>query len=526
MTRSFFGTLALVVFASAAAFGQDAERPAAKSSKMTTQELADWIDARFAKEYEAAGVKPADTVDDARFLRRIFLDLQGRVPTVAQIRDFEGADGSFKRQDYVDRLLNDERRPDRFAQRSADHLARVWRRMMVPASAPNAGLATQLDPWLSRQFSLNTPYDQVARKLMLVAPQQPQPGLGGFAAPAPANNDPDAAAGVFQQSIGATPENLTSAYVRVFLGVRINCAQCHDHPLADWKRSDFWGIAAFLGGSTSIKPQTEEITYTAKLLWSQEPVTTIPGAKAPREFLADWMVSPTNPNFAATAVNRFWQYLCGRGLTASVDDLDQVSPQERKILDELAKLFVESGYDVRWLVTGICKSKVYQQAVGSDADSTESFVHRPLKTLLPEQVFDSLEQALGLPIARVDQGPRYNGEREQFVARMNEAAAETPADYKGGIPQALMLMNGKLTADATSLENSRTLRAVVEAPFLGNEERLETLYLAALSRVPRAEEAEFLLKHVDSKASEEERKEAFAQIFWGILNSPEFVLSR
>ncbi len=141
---------------------------------MTTKELADWIDARFAEEYNAAGVKPASAVDDATFLRRVFLDLQGRIPTVAQIRDFLADDGSFKRQDYVDRLLNDERQPERFAQRSADHLARVWRRMMIPASGPGAAMAPQLDPWLARQFAANTPYDQFARKLLLVRPRQPQ----------------------------------------------------------------------------------------------------------------------------------------------------------------------------------------------------------------------------------------------------------------------------------------------------------------------------------------------------------------
>jgi hypothetical protein len=160
------------------------------------------------------------------------------------------------------------------------------------------------------------------------------------------------------------------------------------------------------------------------------------------------------------------------------------------------------------------------------AAEADTFRHRPLKTLIPEQVFDSLEQSLGLPVARADNGPRFNGDREQFVARLNEAAAEAPADYKGGIPQALMLMNGKLTADATSLENSRTLRAVVEAPFLQNEDRLETLYLAALSRKPHKEELDVLMKHVESKSSDEERKQAFAEIFWGLLNSPEFVLSR
>jgi hypothetical protein len=536
MTRSFTLVVAAVFLAGGLLVGQEPQSaPAVRKPTMTSQELADWIDARFAKEYAAAGVKSADLVDDASFLRRIFLDLQGRIPTVAQIRDFTAAESSFKRQDFVDRLLNDERRPDRFAQRSADHLARVWRRMMIPASAVNAGMATQIDPWLSRQFSANTPYDQFARKLLLVTPQPPMRGLTAVPAPTtPA--DPDAAAAIFQQAVGGTPENLAGAYVRVFLGVKLHCAQCHDHPLADWKRSDFWGIAALMGGgdkqaqataAPTIKPQTEELVFTAKLLWTEEPLKEIPANKSPREYLADWMVSPQNPNFAATAVNRVWQYLCGRGLAGSVDDLDRVTAEERKILDELAKLFVESGYDVRWLITGICKSNVYQQQVVKDAPADEAgFVHRPLKTLLPEQVFDSLEQALALPVAKVDKGPRWSGEREQFVARMNESAPDSPADYKGGIPQALMLMNGKLTADATSLENSRTLRAVVEAPFFRNEEKLATLYLAALSRTPRQDEMDYLLKYVAGKSSEEERKEAFAEIFWGILNSPEFVLSR
>jgi hypothetical protein len=503
------------------------------SRELTTQELADWIDQRFAAEYEKAGVAPVAVVDDATFLRRAFLDLQGRVPTVAQVRDFLQDEGSFKRQDYVDRLLTNNRQPDRFAQRSAEHLARVWRRMMVPGSSPNAAMAPQLDPWLAEQFGDNIPYNEIARKLLLAPAAQPMIVNGQ---PVPSSN-PDAAAAVFQQAVGAQPENLASAYVRVFLGVRIHCAQCHDHPMADWKQTDFWGIAALVaGGATkldsnapapTIKPVTEDVTYTAKLLWSDDPIQEIPADTSAAQLLADWIVSPENPNFAATAVNRTWQYLCGRGLVGSVEDLDRVTTEERRILDDLAQLFIQSGYDLHWLITGICKSRVYQQSViASPAEGGEGFVHRPLKALMPEQVFDSLEQALSLPVAKIDNGPRYNGEREQFVARMNESASEAPADFKGGIPQALMLMNGKLTADATSLDNSRTLRAVVEAPFLSNDAKIETLYLAALTRKPRPDEMEFFRKYLESKETDEARKQGYAEIFWGLLNSPEFVLSR
>ena len=141
-------------------------------------------------------------------------------------------------------------------------------------------------------------------------------------------------------------------------------------------------------------------------------------------------------------------------------------------------------------------------------------------------MFDSLEEALHLPIAVVDKGPRFTGERAQFVSRLNESAPESPTDFKAGIPQALMLMNGKLTADATSLDTSRTLRAVVEAPFLGAQQKLEALYLAALTRKPTEEESTFLLEHIQGQKSAAEQKQAYAEIMWGLLNSPEFVLSR
>lgn len=538
MARRSLIAVAVVVGLATSGWAQDESRHPHSDreapGRITSQQLAEWIDARFAQQYQEMGVETAPAVDDATFLRRLYLDLQGRIPTVAQVRDFAADQNSLKRQNYVERLINSQERPDRFAERTSESLSRVWRRMMVPASAPGAGLAVQLEPWLAKQFAANTPYDQFARKLVLVSLPAPMPGVVPQGQP---NDNPDAAAAVFQQAVGLMPENLASAYVRVFLGMRLNCAQCHDHPFADWKRGDFWGVAALLSGDNSkpaeaqpaptiVADSTLGLTYRAKLLWSIEPLEGIPAGKSPREVLADWMTSPTNPNFAATAVNRLWQYLCGRGLAGSVDDLDRVSAGERRVLDELAKLFVESGYDMRWLTTGICQSRTYQQTYLPDAAEEDSFTHRPLKTLLPEQVFDSLEQALGLPVAKADNGPRFNGQRAQFVARMNESATETPIDYKGGIPQALMLMNGKLTAEATNLDSSRTLRAVVEAPFLSEEAKIETLYLAALTRRPSEDEMIYLLNHVRQQPGEQEQKKAYAQILWGLINSPEFVLSR
>lgn len=517
------------LLATSMALAQQAPVP----SRLTTQDLADWIDKRFAEELMKIQRQPVAIVDDATFLRRASLDLLGRIPSVAELRDFIADAGSFKRQDAVEKLLNDERRPHRYSQRSAENLGRVWRRMMVPVGSPGGAAAPQLEPWLAKQFESNTPYDQFARKLLLVTPANSN--LRGAVSAPTLPADPDAAAAIFQQAVGGMPENLTTAYVRVFLGVRIGCAQCHDHPFADWKRRDFWGVAALftplVAGESALpppmlRPENAPEAYTARLLWSSEPLQEIPAGKSPRQVLADWLTAADNPNFAATAVNRVWQYLCGRGLAGAVDDLDQVAPEERKLLDDLARLFVDSGYDMRWLITGICKSRIYQEVVSSDEDQPSALAGRPLKSLLPEQVFDSLEQALHLPIAAVDKGPRFNGERAQFVSRMNESAPESPTDFKAGIPQALMLMNGKLTTDATSLQASRTLRAVVEAPFLSLEERLDTLCLASLSRTAKPSERAFLLTLVNGEPNDEQRKQVFAEIYWGLLNSPEFVLSR
>jgi hypothetical protein len=527
MRRRLLITVLALLMTGLQALAADGERP----RKLTTQELAKWIDDRIEAEYARANAATPVLADDATFLRRVFLDLQGHIPSVAQSRDFLADDSSFKRPDYVDRLLNDHSRQNRFDAHSADNLARIWRRMMVPASSPGAAMAAQIDPWLAKQFSENVPYDEVAKRLLMAKPPQPpQPGTNR---PAP-NPDIDALAGVFQQAVGPTPENLTGAFVRVFLGVRLNCAQCHDHPFTEWKQRDFWGLAAFFqanarpsGESLSITPMGDgQLTYAAKLLWTDQPLKELPAEKMPRQVVAEWIVSPYNPNFAATAVNRFWQHLCGQGLAGSVDELDRVTPAERRLLNDLAELFIDANYDMRWLIAGICKSKVYQQAAAAESDANGGLVRRPLKALLAEQIFDSLEVALGLPVGKADHGPRFSGERQQFVSRMNEAAPEAPADYHAGIPQALTLMNGKLTADATSLDSSRTLRAVIEAPFLSPQEKIETLYLAVLSRRPRPTESSFLLGHLERQTAIESQSHAYAEIMWGLLNSPEFVLSK
>jgi hypothetical protein len=499
--------------------------------RLTTEELAQWIDERFVSAWQDVKIDPPAVIDDATFLKRTYLDLTGSIPSVSQARDFLEYTGEHRRGTLVDRLLNDPRRPEKYVERTAAHWATLWRRMMVPGNSPEAQMAVGLEPWLKEQFTANVPYDELARKLVTAkndgqAVMVVNPRLGVR------SGGPT----LFFQVTGGKPETSASSVSRVFLGVRIGCAECHDHPFADWKQKDFWGMAAFFSGIKNgavddspvarIRPENSTIEYTAAFLGGEQ--AKIAKGKTPREALADWMVSPNNPQFAATAVNRVWQSLIGRGMTESVDDLDKASPAERRILNDLAKLFVESGFDLRWLIAGICNSQLYQRECVAleETDAEPPPGLRPIKTLSPEQVFNSLEQALSLPVARADGSARFNGLRDQLISRMNEAASNNPDEFRAGIPQALLLMNGRLTTEATDLDQSRTLRGVLDAPFLDTEAKLTTLYLATLSRHPRPEEKQFLLEHIRKQPNGDKQKQAYAEIFWGLLNSPEFVLEK
>ncbi|MCO8122437.1 DUF1549 and DUF1553 domain-containing protein [Stieleria sp. TO1_6] len=477
-------------------------------------ELSRWIDQRGRQVWG----DPPSACDDLTFVRRVYLDLVGRVPSVAEIRDFQKL-GDDRRELLVGELVFGEGpRRETYTRLSAASLARHWRRVLLPPGTVTLGPAQTLETWLTEQFKQGVPYDEMMRGLAQI--QSPQ------------------SAGNYFQLLGGTPENYAGNLSRVMLGVRIDCAQCHDHPFTDWKQSDFWGLAAFysdlpgtIANPDASKPtgksgeiRYEGTTYAAKFLWQED---ALPDAsRTPRVRLARWMTSPENPNFSATAVNRFWQLLVGHGLYWDVENLDLATSDERAFLDELGDRFAEDGFNVQQLIAAICKSDWYAAQSMQTNDDNPSF-QRELKVISPEQVFDSLEQSLHLPISRIDpSAPRWTGARTQMVNRLGEAVGATPEDYASGIPQALMMMNGKVTADAIDLDRSRLLRAVVESPFFDENTRIETLYLAVLTRQPTETEMELLTKYLDEKPNAITRRQAFGEILWALLNSPEFVLCR
>jgi hypothetical protein len=471
--------------------------------KESPAELAAWIDARLEASWRTKGLPPREMASDEVFLRRAYLELTGTIPSVAEAHDFLDSTSASKREQLVRSLLDDKR--------FAEHYARLWSRTLAPAGNTRG----PLEAWLRTEFRKNTPLNQMARAILTATGDANTPGPAGF-----------------YFAVGNSPERIAEAVGRGLLGVRLGCAQCHNHPLAAWTREDFWGLAAFFAGSgttpgrvidgsaTKITPTDSTKEYEAKFL--EGPAPKFSAERSPRAVLSDWLATAENRYFAANIVNRVWQDLCGTGLVSTIDDLDTLGVEERKeILDELAAKFADSGFNLRWLIEGICLSKAYQRA--SLANVPPGSAQRPVRTLSPDQVFAALDQALGLKKGR-GLSPRYTPEGQTLKARLEESRGSTPPDFKAGIPQALLLMNGSIVTQATTLEDSMTLRAVVDAPFLKDTEKLDTLFLAAYSRLPRAAERERFLKVVRAKPEAEAQRQAYANIFWALLNSPEFVL--
>jgi len=339
----------------------------------------------------------------------------------------------------------------------------------------------------------------------------------------------------------AKPENLAAGTARIFMGIRLECAQCHNHPFDQWKREEFWSLAAFFAGVSKqgkddafgaireiadrrelVIPDTSKIVKAAFL----DGKKLQPGRRASgRDMLADWLIAPDNPYFAPAAANRVWARFFGTGIVDPVDDLRTDNPPSHpELLDLLAREFRSHGYDMKFLIRAITAMKAYglTSAVGrAETFPPNLFAAMPVRTLSPGQLFETLAQATGFR----EQGVRgmYDeaASRERFVELFTNRD-EKPTEGETTILQALALMNGPLMANVTSLDRSDTLAAVAEAPYLDTAGRIETLYLAALSRRPRSDELLRLVPYVERGGSTADRSKALSDVFWALLNSPEF----
>ncbi len=478
-------------------------------AKLSEPELARKVDALLAERWKDTKVVPASRTDDATFIRRAFLDLAGRIPSILEIRDFLDDDRPDKRRIWVDDLLRGLRRDNR-SDTYSDHFAAVWGSLMVPVGSEEQGAGNSIafQGWMRNQLREKVGYNEIVRRILV--------------------NEGGGEVQSFYQANENKPENLAAAASRLFLGVKLECAQCHDDRSGgQWTREQFWELAVFFSQGTALDIPGAKRRVEARFLDGTAPDLT--KLRNPRETLAKWMTSAENPYFASTAANRVWAYLFGIGIIDPVDERgDQHPPSHPELLDELATQFVLHDFDLKYLLRALIMTEAYQRVSLSTHPTQEDprlFARMQVRGLSAAQLFDSLAEATEYRTERNPPNPyvdpsRRQSPRDDFVNRFT--SRDRPTEATTSILQALHLMNGPFMARSTSLEHNRTLATVAEASKIDTARRLETLFLVALSRKPTEAELARLKPYIDRGGPTGSRKKALADVFWALLNTAEF----
>lgn len=459
-------------------------------------ELSARINNRISQRWHSAAVKPAARADDAEFLRRVSLDLTGQIPSAGEVVAFERAAAPDKRA----RLIDDYT--------AGAGWARHWSNVLVADWTPQASdsVREHLRLWTEGCLRERLGYDAIVRQMLT-------------ASPAPvAGEHQDAAARGFLIANDAKPENLAASVARQFLGLNLDCAQCHNHPFARWSQDEFWRFAAFFSNRSALAAVTIAIPDTPRNVSARFPNGETPEFDAeasPRDTLATWLTDGANPYFARNTVNRVWAYLMGAGLVEPLDDLNGAVVSHPELLDELAQAFAAGNYDLRLIVRAIALSDAYQLTSASDDSAGESdpqfFARMPVRGLSSDQMLASYRRATGL-------GEIADADGHEFKARFRRI--DQRARPEAAVLEKLLTMNGPLSEQA--LDEGATLAVATNAPFLDEAGRVDMLYLAVLGRHPSQAEADLTRSYV---ANSGDQKSALADLLWSLLNSGEFCVN-
>jgi Protein of unknown function (DUF1549)/Protein of unknown function (DUF1553) len=490
--------------------------------KSDLQTIVKQVDASFRRRWEEQSLVAAAGAPELMVMRRLALALCGSVPSLEEIRRFEARPKDGRVDAWLDDLLRDRR--------CADYLAERFARAYVGTEDGPFLLfrRRRFISWLSDALLANRPYDALVTDLITEK---------GLWTDHPATNfvtvtfDPDAGK--------PTPDRLAARVARAFLGARIDCAQCHDHPFQPWKQDDFRGLAAFFGGvHSNLRGIHDTVNdYTPPDHKTKEPVKVeprvpfcpelVPDKGNPREKLAAWVVDARNPNFSRATVNRVWALLLGRPLAEPIDDL-KAAGELHPALDRLADDFKASGFNLHSLIRTIAATQVFRldSAVADTPNEAqeEAWAVFPMTRLRPEQVAGALFQCSSLTTL----GPQshwfirtitYTG-RNDFVRRYGDTG-EDEFDTRGGtIPQRLVLMNGDIVRDKIK---SDLFTAPSRIAGLAPDDRkaIEVAYLAVLTRRPSPEEESHFMARLASDPKES-RKDRLGDLFWALINTTEF----
>ncbi len=492
---------------------------------LSTNTATSQLDQVFQVAWDSEGVEPSRPADELTRMRRLSLALTGSIPALEEIRRFESRPAGRRLDPWLDELLADRRSSDYLAER----LARAY---VGTEDGPFLLFRRRrFTTWLSDAILANQPYDQIVDEMI---------ASEGLWTAEPATNFITAT--YSQDTERPDPEKLAVRVSRCFLGVRLDCAQCHDHPFREWKQRDFRGVAAFFGSLHSnlrgirdtendyrpIDPSTDKPGPTIEPAVPFRAELLKPGA-APRARLSSWLADRQNPTLARATVNRFWALLFGRPLSDPVDDLppDDELPET---LIVLAQDFIDHDYDLRRLLRLIANSAPFRLDSATDNPDGPSDLQEahwasfPLTPLRPEQSAESVIQCGGLSTIGPESAwparlAAFTG-RNDFVRRYGDLG-EDEFDAPGGtIPQRLLLMNGDLVGEKIN-PGLFTASSRIAAQAPNDRAAVEVAYLAILTRRPTDEESAHFAARLHETTGDQ-RGERVADLFWTLLNSNEF----
>jgi hypothetical protein len=493
------------------------------------------IDTLAAAKFRQIGIVPSGLCDDATFLRRASLDVTGTLPTPDEARAFLDSTDPDKRKKLVDRLLGLTGDPalDVHGNDYAAYWALKWSDLIRSNSAAigEQGMWA-LHNWLKESFRQNKPFDKLVRELVTAK--------GSTFSNGPAN--------YFR--IANNPQELTEATSQLFLGVRLQCAKCHNHPYEPITQTDYYAFAAFFarvgnkrsqefglfGDETVILNRSDgEVSHprTGKVLQPTplggQPVS---GAADRRLALSDWLTAKDNRYFARNLANRLFAYLMGRGLVEPIDDLRATNPASNpELLDALADHLVKSGFDQKQLLKLILNSRLYQldsQPTKANATDTKFFSHYDVKRLPAEVLLDAIDRATGTQtkFQKVPLGTRaielpdakYNNYfLSTFGKPRREAVCECERVSEPNLAQALHTLNGDVIE--AKIADARGRIALLMNAKKSPDEIVTELYLATVTRRPTAGELaacrELLKETGDAKAF-------YQDLLWSLLNTKQF----
>jgi hypothetical protein len=492
-----------------------------------------YIDEHIDAKLERLKIQPAAVTDDATFARRVHLDLIGIPPTPQEARAFldDPAPSRSKRERLIGALM--ERKE------FIDHWSLKWGDLLQSNRKHLGEKGTwAFRQWIRDSLAAEKPYDEMVRELITSKGSTYQNPEANFFR---VNGDPKVAM-----------ENTT----QLFLGVRMVCAQCHDHPFEKWTQNQYYQLSAFFA-AVGVKPgfdSEEEIVYLKRDGYdvkhpknnrAVEPQYLVASADAPpiasfgdrREALADWLTSEKNPFFARAIVNRMWSYFFGRGIIDPVDDIRASNPPvNAALLEAMAEDFVRNNFNLRHVIRTIVNSRTYQAGLETNnwnANDTTNFSHFLPRRLSAESILDAITIATGsrpdfpevppdftaqeLPDPHVGQG----GFLDMFGRPERESSCECERRTEMSLPQAMNLVNGPTLAEAIADIKGRVAQAILSGKT--NREVVEELYLSALSRLPTAAEMDSALTYLGKGPSRTARAQ---DLLWALVNSNAFLFNR